>query len=264
VGIDGESNGGVDGVFHALFDEGAEDHALDDEGREVHGINHASGAGKDLFKGSNLVFEEGLKDNGHHRTPLKGRELLLNVSGQERMKGLLLGGAEKLFAGEAELLVKVTGGGPAIHRFEVARDSVDGFFSSNNADVVWRERSGQESVQINERDSSGNSVLGTEFISKDVVDGGNANTVHERWGEHSRKVFGFGERKRRNVEHGPAKLGLRGEEASVLLSNLAKDVDAGLKRGGFDGNVEGGNDVEAADMGSNVLLEEDGGIGSHG
>jgi len=165
---------------------------LNNEGREVHGVNHAGGAGKDLFKGSNLVFEEGLEDDGHHRASLEGCKLLLDVSGQKGMKSLLFGGTEKLFAGKAKLLVEVTGGCAAVHRLKVARDSIDSFFCSDNANVVWGEGSGQESVQINERDSSRHSVLGAEFVSKDVVDGGDADAVHKGWGKHSRKVVGLG------------------------------------------------------------------------
>jgi hypothetical protein len=174
------------------------------------------------------------------------------------------GVAEKFFAVKAKLLVEVAGRGAAIHGLEVARDAVDGLFSSDNADVSRGEGGGQKTVQINERDSSRNTFKGSELVLENVVERRNATAIDERGLEHGGSVVSLRKGERRHVEHSAVDLGISGDEAGVLLIHDAKNMNTGLKRGGLDCNFKRGEYVGRTYVGGNVFLKKDSGIGSHG
>jgi hypothetical protein len=67
VGVDGQCDGRIDGIFHAFFNEGSKNHSLNDKRGQVHGVDHAGGTRKDLFERSYLVFEKSLKNDGDDR-----------------------------------------------------------------------------------------------------------------------------------------------------------------------------------------------------
>jgi hypothetical protein len=115
-----------------------------------------------------------------------------------------------------------------------------------------------------ERDSSGDAFKGSKFVLEDVVERGNATTVDERWLEHGRSVVGLRKRKRRHVEHSTVDLGVRRNEARVLLIYDTKNVDTGLKRSRLDSDLKGREYVGGTDVGGHVFLEEDGSVGGHG